>query len=147
MSPGISGAGAVARGIAARLSAPLVLQVYSRLVIDCNRPTDVPDSVPETIHGIDVPGNQTLSEAARQARIDEIFKPFHNAVSSILDGRPRRAVLAIHSFNPELSGIVRPWDIGFQFRKHSRHVRAAGARAGGSARRVEYRAQKALQHL
>ena len=39
------GAAGMARELALRLDAPLFLQRYSRLVIDCNRPLSAPDSI------------------------------------------------------------------------------------------------------
>src|SRR6187200_2040009 len=39
------GAAEVARRLSRELGAFAILQTYSRLVIDCNRPTDVPSSI------------------------------------------------------------------------------------------------------
>lgn len=113
------GAEAVTRGIAEALGAPAVLQRYSRLVIDCNRPPDAPDGIPETSHKIEIPGNRRLKPNARNARRQEIFEPFQHAVSNCFERHPRRIVLSIHSFNPKLDGTVRPWDVSFLFRKDS----------------------------
>ncbi len=111
------GAADVARMMAENLGAPLILQNYSRLVIDCNRPTVAAESIRPVSHGITIPGNQSLTDADRVARIEEIFTPFHRAVDMILEVVPRRAVFAIHSFNPTLEGESRPWDVGFLFRR------------------------------
>lgn len=115
------GAGGVTRNIARILGAPAVLQNYSRLVIDGNRPPGQPSSMPMISDRVAIPANENLSENERNQRINEIFTPFHNKVSDLLDCRPRRLVLAIHSFTPVLAGISRPWDIGFVFRgdKHT----------------------------
>lgn len=115
------GAAAVARELSGILDAPLVLQNYSRLVIDCNRPITSLESIRETSDGVVIPGNLSLTEAERSQRFDEIFAPFQAAIDTILDRTPRRAIIAIHSFTPSLSdGIQRPWDIGFLFRKDIR---------------------------
>lgn len=111
------GAELVSRELAAFLGAPLVLQPYSRLVIDCNRPVDSPESILEISDGVSIPGNLHLSDSSRQQRIDEIFLPYHDAVSSLLDRTQRKAVFAVHSFTPVLDGEERPWDLGFLFRK------------------------------
>ncbi|MCR9136620.1 MAG: N-formylglutamate amidohydrolase [Alphaproteobacteria bacterium] len=111
------GAERVSREMAAVLNAPLVLQPYSRLVIDCNRPVDSPESILETSHGVPIAGNRQLSPMQRQQRIDEIFTPYHDAVSAHLDETPRKAVFAVHSFTRILNGAVRPWDVGFLYRK------------------------------
>ncbi|WP_299847588.1 N-formylglutamate amidohydrolase [uncultured Roseovarius sp.] len=111
------GAEAVTRHMAQALGAPAVIQPYSRLVIDCNRPPDAPDAMPAANHGVTVPGNQALDTPARNARICEIFEPFHAAVANCIARHPRRIVVAIHSFTPSLGGHHRPWHIGFLFRK------------------------------
>lgn len=122
------GAAAVARGIAKAINAPLVLQPYCRLVVDCNRPVESGEAVPEVSDGVEVPGNLDLSPSQRQRRFDEIFDPFHRTVSEVIDRHPRRLVIAIHSFTPVLDGKARPWDVGFVFRKDSatsRHLAAS----------------------
>ena len=114
------GAAGLTRKIAHILGAPAILQNYSRLVIDCNRPPDQPDSVPETSDQTTIPGNINLSQDARNQRVDEIFTPFHNKVATLLDQYPRQITLAIHSFTPVLADTHRPWDIGFLFRNETR---------------------------
>src|SRR6478735_5330001 len=48
------GAEGLSRRLSALLDAPLVLQRYSRLVVDCNRPFDAPDCFPEQSDGTPV---------------------------------------------------------------------------------------------
>lgn len=110
------GAAAVARHMARALEAPLVLQRYSRLVIDCNRPPEASDAMPEMSDGIDVPGNRDLTTAERCAREREIFRPYHAEVDRLFEAHPRKAIFAIHSFTPVFGGVQRAWDIGFLFR-------------------------------
>lgn len=111
------GAAAVARCMAERLGVPLVLQNYSRLVIDCNRPPEAADSVPETSDGVEIVANLELDEAGRRMRVNEIFRPFDAEIARLLARRECRAAFSIHSFNPLLGGVCRPWDIGFLYRK------------------------------
>lgn len=111
------GAEAVSLRMAERLGVPLLLQPFSRLVVDCNRPVGSHEAILEVSDGVEIPGNKDLSSSQRQQRIDEIFEPFHEAVASVIDLHPRRLVLALHSFTPVLAGEKRPWDIGFVFRK------------------------------
>lgn len=113
------GARAVTLRLAETLGAPAVLQRYSRLVIDCNRPPEAPDSIPEISDGVAVPGNASLSAGARNVRIRELFMPFHEATSALLRRRTVRATFAIHSFTPRMNGRSRPWDISFLYRKDS----------------------------
>ncbi|MEO9632207.1 MAG: N-formylglutamate amidohydrolase [Paracoccaceae bacterium] len=110
------GAEAVTRLVAEALGAPAVIQPYSRLMIDCNRPPDAPDAMPEVNDGVQVPGNRGLSDAERTARVNEIFDPFQAAVTQQMSRVPRRIILSIHSFTPMMAGKPRPWHIGFLFR-------------------------------
>ena len=126
------GAEGVARSVAELLGCTCVIQRYSRLVIDCNRPPHAHDSMPETSDGTAVPGNLGLGEHERAARVAEIFAPFQQAVSDHLDRMPRTAAVSIHSFTPRLGTEARPWDIGLLYRTDQRssarlatHVQAA----------------------
>lgn len=110
------GAGAVTQHLAKALDAPAVMQPYSRLVIDCNRPTEAADAMPEVSDGIAVPGNLGLAPSARAARVVAIFDPFQAEVGRWLARRRIRATFSIHSFTPRMAGIDRLWDIGFLFR-------------------------------
>ncbi|GAB4347201.1 MAG: N-formylglutamate amidohydrolase [Oricola sp.] len=125
------GAESVARHMAGILGCTLVVQRYSRLVIDCNRPPHAHDSMPAISDGTTIGGNLALRDHDREARIAEIFHPFHDAVTAHLDRVPRTAAVSIHSFTPEMRGVARPWDMGFLYRKDERtsselagHVRA-----------------------
>ena len=107
------GAAELARQIADQLQAPLILQCYSRLVIDCNRPTDSEDSIPVVSGGVQVPINLTITADERLARQTEIFYPLDQALATELASDKRKAVFSIHSFTPELQGEQRPWNAGF----------------------------------
>ncbi len=113
------GAEPTARHLANQLGCPLLMQRYSRLVIDCNRPTNAQDSIPEVSHGVPVPANQSLDEQQRKARIDEIFAPYDDALGTLLAAPERRFAFSIHSFTPTLGEFDRPWDIGLLFRHDS----------------------------
>jgi predicted N-formylglutamate amidohydrolase len=113
------GAAMVARRMSARLDAPLILSGYSRLAIDCNRPLGVASSMPELTCGIEVPGNAGLSPEASEARIEELFRPYHRAIEGVLEARGRAAlrtaILSVHSFTPEPLRGPRPWDVGLLY--------------------------------
>jgi len=111
------GAEGLTRRIAHILGVPAVLQRYSRLVIDCNRPTGAPDAIPEISDGISIPGNSLLDEQSRNARVQEIFDPFQDVVSRYLSSPSCCATFSIHSFTRSMSGVRRPWDIGFLYRR------------------------------
>lgn len=110
------GALPVASRLAAALDATLVESCISRLVIDCNRPPDAPDLVPPTSETTAIPGNTGLTGEQREARVAISWRPFHEAVESVIEDRLARAVetrlISIHSFTPVYHGATRPWHIG-----------------------------------
>jgi predicted N-formylglutamate amidohydrolase len=108
------GAAEVARQLAEQLDAPLVSSGYSRLVIDCNRPLGNAASIAERSAGVPVPGNLGLTAQARAARVETLFRPYHEAIDRLLDARTNRPslLLSIHSFTPVLNGEKRPWSVG-----------------------------------
>jgi predicted N-formylglutamate amidohydrolase len=114
----------VAQQVAAAFEAPLVAQIYSRLVIDCNRPTHVAQSIPEFSELTEIPGNVALSQAQRQARIDALFRPYHDQIAALLDARRARGLatilIAMHSFTPVYMGVSRPWLIGLLYNRDGR---------------------------
>lgn len=116
------GAEAVARHLCDLLDAALVVQRYSRLVIDCNRPPSSPAATPAVSDGVRVPGNEGLSDAARQARANAVFHPFHDRLAALLDGRAaqdRASILVtVHSFTALFGGAQRPWHFGAQYNRH-----------------------------
>lgn len=115
------GAASVARILSTLIDAPLYLQGFSRLLIDCNRPVGSPTSIPVISENTHIPGNEGLGTEEVQRRADDYYWPFQTAVSTHLDhrrsnGRPT-VVLGIHSFTPVYKGFVRPWHAGILFRK------------------------------
>ncbi|SMF45612.1 Predicted N-formylglutamate amidohydrolase [Tistlia consotensis] len=118
------GAAGVARGLADRLAAPLVAQVYSRLVIDCNRHPRVPGSMPEVSELTEIPGNRAIHPEQRRARHDEIFRPYHDTLVAELDRRAQAGaatlLVAVHSFTPVFKGVARPWHVGVLYNRNRR---------------------------
>jgi predicted N-formylglutamate amidohydrolase len=118
------GAAGVARRLASELDAVLFLQRYSRLAIDCNRPLTAADSIAATSGGIFIPGNQALTAEARAERALSLFYPYHDRIARELDERQARgesfALIAMHSFTPELRGDVRPFHTGVLYHRDTR---------------------------
>jgi predicted N-formylglutamate amidohydrolase len=110
------GAEKVARLLSRRIDAPLVLQRYSRLAYDCNRPPDAADAIPEISETTHIPGNLNLSPDDKLMRIHEIYRPFHAAIADLLDRRAaegtRSMVVTIHSFTPVYKGRPRAVELG-----------------------------------
>lgn len=103
------------------LGAELIEQVYSRLVIDCNRAPGHPTSIPALSDGTEIPGNAGLSEAGRAQREREILHPYHDRIAESLRQRTRpTALIALHSFTPEMKGVKRPWQVGILYHRDKR---------------------------
>jgi predicted N-formylglutamate amidohydrolase len=116
---------AVTQRLSTRLDAVAIGQRYSRLVIDCNRAPGVPSSIPLVSESTAIPGNVDLSQADRDAREREIFRPYHDRLASELDRRAGRRTLliAMHSFTPVYLGVARPWHAGVLFNRDARLAR------------------------
>jgi predicted N-formylglutamate amidohydrolase len=117
----------VGRRLSAALDAALIVQTYSRLVIDCNRDPSVASSIIEISEDTEIPGNRNLTEADRAARRDAIFLPYQHKIAAALDWRKaegRRSVLiSLHSFTPVFKGASRPWHVGVLFNRDARLAR------------------------
>jgi len=118
------GAAQVTRRMTERLGALAILQSYSRLVIDCNRDPGVPTSIATISEDTRVPGNENLSQAEREQRIAEIYRPYHDRIAAELDRRQAARIptllIAIHSFTPVYRRVARPWHAGMLYNRDSR---------------------------
>lgn len=112
------------RELSRLLDAPLLLNNYSRLVIDCNRHLKDPTSIPQISDRIDIPGNRGLSAEQRGVRAAEIFNPYHQALDDLIDQKlaagPQPVLLSLHSFTPVMDGFQRPWQIGILWNQDAR---------------------------
>ncbi len=120
------GAEGVARLLSRLIDAPLMLQRYSRLVYDCNRPPESAAAMPEVSETTRIPGNENLGAEDKLARIAAIYRPFHAAVSAVLDARAAHgqavSVVSIHSFTPVYKVKRRDFELGIL---HDRDTRLA----------------------
>jgi predicted N-formylglutamate amidohydrolase len=121
------GAAGVTRLLSRRFDARAVLSGYSRLVIDINRGLDDPTSIPEISDGVIVPANRGLPPEAARARVDALFRPYHDKVAAeiermLAEGRVP-AVVSIHSFTPVMNGFERPWHVGILWDRDERMAR------------------------
>ena len=115
---GIAG---VAGMLAKHLDAHLIVQRYSRLVIDCNRPPHSASSIPIISEATTVPGNEGISRETAELRRAKIFDPYHRRIDAIIDQRRQRnmptILVSLHSFTPVYAGIARPWHIGTLYQR------------------------------
>ncbi|SDJ16833.1 MULTISPECIES: N-formylglutamate amidohydrolase [Bradyrhizobium] len=118
---GIAG---VAESMSKQLDAHLIVQRYSRLVIDCNRPPDAASSIPRISEATTIPGNEGLSREAAELRRVKIFEPYHRRIGEIIDARRAAGLptvlVSLHSFTPAYAGIARPWHIGTLYHRDTR---------------------------
>ena len=115
---GIAGVG---RRLSEQLDAHLIMQIYSRLVIDCNRPPGSPSSMAPVSEATVIPGNENLSLEDAAKRVREIFVPYHQAIERHLDARKSRQtfLISLHSFTPVYAGMPRPWQAGVLYNRVS----------------------------
>ncbi|HEY6077860.1 MAG TPA: N-formylglutamate amidohydrolase [Polyangiaceae bacterium] len=106
------GAAQLAQRLGQELGAWVILQTYSRLVIDCNRPLGSSDSIAQSSEDTTVPGNRAVSVEQAQQRAQAIFEPYHARIRRELTEREARGqtpiLIFLHSFTPVFRGIARP---------------------------------------
>lgn len=114
----------LARLLSARLSACAILQTYSRLVIDCNRPWASSESIVTRSERTRIPGNERLSCEDAALRQREVFAPYHARIAEELAWRDRHGVatvlVALHSFTPRYLDQDRLWQAGVLYGEDQR---------------------------
>lgn len=132
------GVAELAHALAERIDVPIVLCDVSRLVIDVNRWLEDPRSIPTVLDGTPIPANAVLDEAARRARQEAIFWPYHARVGEIWARQTARHrkpfFFALHSCTRVFDGIRRPWDCGTIWHEDqvlSRHLLGSLSREPG----------------
>jgi predicted N-formylglutamate amidohydrolase len=114
----------VSRLLAVQLDAFLILQAYSRLVIDCNRSPEAATSIVNLSELTTIPGNQHVDPTDRELRVRQIFTPYHDRIVTELDRRSRlgtpTVLIAMHSFTPVFKDVARPWHIGVLYNRDRR---------------------------
>lgn len=110
------GALGLARALAVALEAPLVTAPLSRLIYDCNRPPDAMGAMAARSEVHEIPGNKGLSAADRLARVNAVYRPFHDALRGLIlqrltDG-PAPVLVTVHSFTPVYHGQPRAVEFG-----------------------------------
>jgi predicted N-formylglutamate amidohydrolase len=99
----------------------------SRLVVDLNRYAHEDAVIPQSSDGIGIMAN-VLGELDRQARLDQYFHPYHNALSGLIAKTRPSLLLSLHSFTPQLESKpeeLRPWEIGVLYNEDDRAARIA----------------------
>ncbi len=121
------GAAGLTRRLADALDAFAILQTWSRLAIDCNRPLISPGSIATKSERTEIAGNRSLAAEEAQRRAREIFDPYHDRIRAELDARAERSqptvLVALHSFTPVFHGVARPWHAGVVYGRDARLAR------------------------
>jgi len=114
----------VTERLAAKLPAFAILQRYSRLVIDCNRPPGVESSIATLSEHTEIPGNRGLDTEHIAARTREVFGPYHARILAEFERREQahRPIIyvAMHSFTPRFKGVDREWQLGVLYHRDRR---------------------------
>lgn len=101
----------VARAVAGRTDAGLVVSDVSRLLVDLNRSIGHPRLFSEFVHGI--------RDADRHRILDAHYRPYRDrvetAIREIVHAGGAALHLSIHSFTPVLDGKTRNADVGILY--------------------------------
>jgi predicted N-formylglutamate amidohydrolase len=107
------GAAGVSLALGELLDATVVVSNFSRLVIDPNRGEDDPTLIMKLYDGSVIPANRHVDATERERRLTAYHRPYHAALSRMAARRDDIAIVAVHSFTPQLHGRPpRPWDVG-----------------------------------
>lgn len=105
------GALAMARELAAALSAPLIVATTSRLLVDLNRSPGHPRLYSEA--------TRNAPAAVRREIFDQHYLPYRRRaeaeINRLLERFPRLVHVSSHSFTPALKGHVRNADVGLLY--------------------------------
>lgn len=105
------------RRLAALTGAPAAMANFSRLLIDPNRGEDDPTLIRQLYDGTIVPANYPMAEVERERRLEAFYRPYHDAVGSLIASVHEETgaapfIFSLHSFTPVMQGRVRPWHAG-----------------------------------
>lgn len=105
------GALVMARELAEGFDAPLVAATTSRLLVDLNRSAHHPRLHLEAV--------RAAPAALRQRILQQHYYPYRNRLESLvlqgIEGAGRVLHVSVHSFTPELAGVVRNADVALLY--------------------------------
>ncbi|CAN5413095.1 N-formylglutamate amidohydrolase [soil metagenome] len=110
---GVQGLG---QALAPLLDATFIHQVYSRLVVDCNRDPLADDAIPAVSDGARILGNESIGPVEKAQRVAQIHAPYQQAIAAEIAHRrvldQPIVLVSLHSFTPVMAGRARPWHVG-----------------------------------
>lgn len=113
----------IGRHIGKALDMPVMLAIYSRLVVDLNRAPGHKECIPESSDRTLIPANTNLSAKDKEQRLKEIFRPYQAQIEKQINRLARKGapfLLAVHSFTPILNEEKRPWHIAILWNKQEK---------------------------
>lgn len=115
------------RALARLLNAPAVLGGFSRLLIDPNRGEDDPTLIMQLSDGAIIPHNYPLSAEERENRLNQFYRPYHQAVDNacreiVSASGQAPFVVSIHSYTPVWKTTPRPWQIALLWDSDDRAI-------------------------
>jgi predicted N-formylglutamate amidohydrolase len=135
------GARSVVASLVQTLDVPAICSGYSRLLIDCNRDLNDHDLIVRESDRTVILGNRDVSPEEYQRRIDQFYRPYHEAIDSLLagkNGHQPATLLSIHSFTPVLGKKERRFDLGVLFDRYEDLAQEVGGRLSRDGHRVRY---------
>jgi len=122
------GAADLGRALCDRFGCPGLFGNMSRLVLDLHREPDSPGLIPAVSDGHRIPGNEGLTEAEREERLQRFWRPYHEQLARLVEETRPDLIVAVHSFTPRLEtveGSDRPWEVGILYNQDDRAARIA----------------------
>jgi predicted N-formylglutamate amidohydrolase len=119
------GVAGIAERMAAREGVAALLGNVSRLVCDTNRTEHDPAAIPAISDGHVISGNVGI---VREARLARFYRPFHEALTRLLEDIPPALTLILHSYTPCLASEpskLRVWHCGLLYDHDERGARLA----------------------
>jgi predicted N-formylglutamate amidohydrolase len=104
------------RRLAELLGVPAVMAHFSRLLIDPNRGEDDPTMIRQLYDGTVIRANYPMTQAEREKRLENFYRPYHDAVGSVIASvvdatNAAPFIFSVHSFTPSMQGKARPWHV------------------------------------
>jgi len=124
------GALAVSEKMSQAFDSVLVSGCISRLIFDLNRPPEAHDAMPAISEVFEIPANAEMTAEARNARIENVYRPFRDRLSHEINARPNlRLLVTVHSFTPVYRGEPRAVELGLLHGGDDRFAKAMLANA------------------
>ncbi|MDC3272645.1 N-formylglutamate amidohydrolase [Hyphomicrobiales bacterium] len=118
------GSKGVTISLANLLKSNAILSNFSRLLIDPNRALNDPTLIMKISDNYIIPGNLNLDNNKCLNRINNFYKPYHEAVKKkinyLLSRNVVPIIISMHSFTPIFRGIERPWHISILWDQDTR---------------------------